>query len=103
MNELKMSDEKIVIDVEKLFPEAARRVEILNDLKKSWKNIVGHLAMFSCPYNLGVDEISIYAKNKNARNILFNMRGNITKILQSRYNYKINENFKVNIFEGRKN
>ena len=99
-----MSDEKIVIDVEKLFPEAARRVEILKDLQKSWFSVVGFpMALNSYPYNLGVNEICIAAKNKNARSILFNMRGNIIKILQSRYNYKIDEKFKVNIFEGRVN
>ena len=97
---LNEEDEKIVIDVAKLFPEAAKRVEILKDLRKSWGNVVGNLAMFSYPYNLGVNEIWIAAKNGKAIGMLNNMKGNIKNKLRERYNYEINENFEVKISEG---
>lgn len=91
-------NEKIIIDVEKLFPEAARRVKILEDLQKSWAGVVGiALARNSFPEVLGVDGIKIFAANQKTLSMLSNMKGNITRALKKRYDYDLNNDFEVKI------
>lgn len=97
-----MPDEKrININISMLFPEAARRVKILDDLKRSWPAIVGAVtARHSFPYNLGVNEICVSAENNEAAVMLNRMKGNITRALVSRYGYDSGEKIDVKIITG---
>lgn len=97
-------DEKISINLEKLFPEAARRVEILEALKNSWPAVVGFaLASHSMPYNLGINEISIAADSPNAAAMLKNMKGNILRALKLRFNFISDGEFNLKITRGVQN
>ena len=90
-------DDEIKIDPLKLFPEAARRVEILEKLKRLWPSIVGMaLARYSCPCTLGVNELIIEIVNDQAKNRLANMKGNIMRGL-ARLKYDAGKNFTVRI------
>ena len=94
-------DEKISINLYRLFPEAAKRVRILEDLKKSWASVVGMaLARHSMPYNLGVNEISVSADGQKTAVMLRNMKGNIIRFLTSHYNYNCGSEFNVKITIG---
>ena len=91
-------NEKIIIDVEQLFPEAARRVKILEDLQKHWAGVVGlTLARNSNPEVLGVDELQIFVRNKNASDMLYKMKGNIIRKLKKNYDYEIPDEFEIKI------
>ena len=91
-------DEKISFNFEKLFPQAARRVEILEALKSSWSSVAGDvLARHSMPYNLGVNEISIAVDSKNAEEMLRNMKGNILRALRLRFNFVFDGEFNLKI------
>lgn len=84
-----------------MFPEAARRVKILEDLKKSWKGLFPPMiARYSLPYNLGVNEISIAVNNKNTEEMLKNSRGNILRILKKKFDYEPVGNFELKITHG---
>ena len=94
-------EEKFSINLEKLFPEAARRVEILEALKNSWPAVVGvALASHSMPYNLGVNEISIAVDSQNAEIMLKNMKGNILRALKLRFNFISDGEFNLKITKG---
>ena len=85
------------IDIAKMFPEAARRVEILEGLKRSWAGVVGpKLAFMSQPCNLGVNELSIFVRNDKAVSLLLNSKGNILRAL-SRKGYKAEGDFSLRI------
>ena len=96
---MKTEDDRVILDVRKLFPQAVRRAEILERLKRSWPSVVGMpVARYSCPCVLGVDVLTVEAVNDQARNRLANMRGNILRGL-SRLGYEAGENFTVRINE----
>lgn len=91
-----MSDgeERITINLAKLFPEAARRVEILEDLQKTWAKVVGAaLVRHSLPYNLGINEISIKVDSPQVANMLKKMKGNVLRALNTRYGYESEGDF----------
>ncbi|MBQ7559577.1 MAG: DUF721 domain-containing protein, partial [Synergistaceae bacterium] len=91
-------DEKFFINAEFLFPEAARRVEILESIKKSWASVVSPaLARHSMPYNLGINEISVAVDNKKAYDMLAKMKGNILRALSRRFDYESDGEFNLNI------
>ena len=83
-------NEKIIIDVEQLFPEAARRVKILEDSQNP-------LARNSFPEVLGVHEIQISVRDRKAASMMQNMKGNIERALKKRYDYEISADFEVKI------
>ncbi|MBQ9418896.1 MAG: DUF721 domain-containing protein [Synergistaceae bacterium] len=94
-------EEKIFIDLEALYPEAARRVKILEALQKSWASVVSPaLARHSFPYNLGVNEIAVAVDGAQAANMLKNMKGNILRVLSARFEYKPGEKFNLKITNG---
>ena len=96
---MKTEDGKVILDVRKLFPQAVRRAEILERLKRSWPSVVGMpVARYSWPCVLGVDVLTVEAVNEQARNRLANMRGNILRGL-TRLGYEAGENFTVRINE----
>ena len=79
-----MNDEKISFDLTKLFPEAARRVEILEDLQKNWVQVVQIArARHSWPYNLGINEISVTVDSDRMVGMIKGIKGNILRALQS--------------------
>ena len=90
-------DDELRIDPRKMFPEAVKRVEILERLKRSWPSVVGMaVARYSCPCVLGVEGLTVEAVNDQTRNRLANMKGNILRCL-SRLGYEAGENFTVRI------
>lgn len=92
-------DDKLRIDPRKLFPEAVKRVKILEDLKRSWPSIVGiENARYSWPCVLGVDGLTVEAVNDQTRNNLAKMKGTILRGLSS-LGYEAGENFTVKINE----
>ena len=91
-------NEKIIIDVEQLFPEAARRVKILEDLQRVWADVVKNpLARNSFPEVLGVNEIQISVRDRKAASMMQNMKGNIERLLKKRYDYEVSKDFEVKI------
>ena len=95
-----MSDdpERIHIDIEQLFPEAARRVRVLEDLKRKWPYVVGIAASrHSWPCVLGVNAITVMADTKHAADEIRKMKGNITRALSSRYNCMTDKDFTLTI------
>ncbi|MDY6400489.1 MAG: DciA family protein [Synergistales bacterium] len=90
-------DGKFSLDAEILFPQAAKRVKILESLKKSWASVVSPaLARHSTPYNLGINEISVAVDNKKAYDMLAKMKGNILRALL-RFDYESDGEFNLNI------
>jgi len=93
-------DEKFLFNAEYLFPEAARRVKILEELKNLWTRVVPlSAARHSFPYNLGVNEISISVDNKTVEDMLKKSRGNILRALK-RLQYEPKGNFELKITYG---
>ena len=89
------------IDMAKMFPEAARRVEVLEALKRYWPALVGMpLARVSCPCCLGVNELCISVWDRYAENRLRNMKGNIRNALASQWEYKTEKDFALKIIKG---
>lgn len=90
-------DEGLTIDIERLFPEAARRVEILERLKRAWPSIVSPmLSKWSEPVILGVNELTVLATRPEAAERLSKMKGNVARAL-SRMGYETGENFSVKV------
>ena len=94
-------EQKFSFNAERLFPEAARRVKILEELKESWGEYIHNpaLARHSYPYNLGVNEISISVDDEQSKAMLIRMRGNISRILK-RLDYTPRGELKLNITMG---
>ncbi len=91
-------EEKITIDAEKMFPEAARRVKILEELKNSWPSVVGlRIARYSKPAILGVNELVVSALNSYAADSLSKMKGNILRALSVKWNYQPSGEFSLKI------
>ncbi|MBQ7560341.1 MAG: DUF721 domain-containing protein [Synergistaceae bacterium] len=90
-----MNDEKINLNITRLFPEVVMRLKILEALKSSWPSIVGAAAKHSVPYDLILDNLYVAAENQHTAQMIQNMRGNITRALITRYKY--NENAKINV------
>lgn len=86
------------IDMRAMFPEAVRRVEILERLKSSWASVVRFPAVwkYSRPVVLGVNYLIVETWNDNAKNNLANMKGNILRGL-SRLGYESDGDFTVRI------
>ena len=87
-------EHRIVVDAAKMFPEAARRVEILEEMKRTWPKIVGlQAAKYSQPYNLGVNELWICVTNPLARNTLIKSKGSIARRLARQFSYDFGDDF----------
>ena len=93
-------NEGIVIDARKWFPEAARRVEILERLRNSWGMVVRMpaIARKSWPIILGVNELTVEVVDDTAGKMLSKMKGNIEGALR-RLGYKADGDFAVKIVE----
>ena len=93
----------IVIDARKCFPEAARRVDILERLRASWGMVVRlpAIARNSRPTVLGINELTVEVTDDTARRMLSNMKGNIEVALR-RLGYKADGDFAVKIVDLRR-
>ena len=93
----------IIIDARKCFPEAARRVEILERLRHSWGMVVvmPAIARTSWPIVLGVNELIVEVTDDMARERLSKMKGNIEGALR-RLGYKAEGDFTVKFVETKK-
>lgn len=95
-------DEGLNIDISRLFPEAVKRVEILERLKRFWPSVVGiRLSRWSTPVILGVNELTVEASNSQAVNMLSKMNGNVKRALLS-MGYETDGNFSLKIVYHRK-
>ena len=90
-------EERISLDVYKMFPAAARRVQILEELKRSWVGIVRQAASDSKPYCLGVNELCVYVTNDKAENMLKGMKGTILRRMTERWGYESDGEFSLKI------
>lgn len=81
-------DKSIYIDAARMFPEAAKRVRILEELTRFWPSVVGgNISRYSRPCVLGVNELVVSVNNDYALQKLMNMKGTILRKL-SRFEYK---------------
>ncbi len=93
-------DDRLIISPAMWFPEAAKRVRVLEELKRSWASIVGiPNSRYSSPVVLGVNKIVVAAANKQVSNMLAKMKGNIMRALSSRLALNPDSKFEVNIYE----
>ncbi|MBQ7217663.1 MAG: DUF721 domain-containing protein [Synergistaceae bacterium] len=76
------------IDIYAMFPQAAIRAGILEELKRSWPLVVRNLAKSSEPYCLGVNELYICTNNPKAAGQLMKMKGNILRSLSRYWGYE---------------
>ena len=93
--------ERIHIDFEKLFPEAARRVRVLEELKLSWPSVVGNIvSRHSMPCVLGVNTITVSVDSDEAANNIRKSRGNIMRALSSRFGCMTDKDFALVVIKG---
>ena len=88
------------LNIHKMFPRAAKIVEILGWLQYYWPEIVGpEAAAYSKPYKLGFEELCVYVdKDKTlAKNRLVSMKGNILKTMCERFGYERGEKFTLTL------
>ena len=95
-------EHRIVVDVYKLFPEAARRVEILEKIKRTWPNFVENnaVARNSQPYNLGVNELWVCVTSPYARNSLARSKGTIARRIAKRLGYDFGKDFVLTLTDN---
>ncbi len=91
--------QRITIDIYKMFPEAVRRVRILEELKRAWPSIAKQAANYSEPYCLGVNELCVTTRNPNAKKMLMNSKGTILRRMTERWGYKPEGEFSLKITE----
>ena len=78
----------INLDPYRMFPQAARRVEVLEELKRSWRLFVGDkVARYSLPYNLGVDYLCVAVSNQMAQSMLAKNKGTIARRMAKLLDY----------------
>ena len=97
-----MDEHRPVFDVEKMFPEAARRVKILEELKRTWPNFVENnaVARNSRPYNIGVNELWVCVTSPYARNSLMKSKGTIARRIAKRLGYDFGKDFVLTITDN---
>ena len=78
-------DDGLIIDLRRMFPEAVKRVEILERLKRAWPSVVRFPAVwrYSLPVVLGVNYVVVDVRNDTAKKMLSNMAGNIMRALSA--------------------
>lgn len=93
-------NEGLRIDIQRMFPEADRRVKILDELKRSWGAVVKRpaIARDSRPVVLGVDGLTVEVWGNMARSQLSSMKGNITRFLKG-IGYETGEDFAVRLVD----
>ena len=94
-------EERISLNVYKMFPAAARRVQILRELRSSWSRIVRQAAIGSEPYCLGVNELCVYVTNSQSERMIRNLKGTILRKMTERWGYKPDGEFSLTITHTR--
>ena len=90
-------DGRITIDMRRMFPEAVRRVEVLERLRRSWPSIVGTVnARYSWPCVLGANGLTVEAVNEQAKSRVLKMKGNILRAF-TLWGYDTGKNFTLSI------
>ena len=88
----------IDLDPRRMFPQAARRADILEELQRSWHKFVGPaLAKHSRPYNLGVNYLCIAAASEMAKDMLTQQKGSIARRMAKLLNYETGPDFELRI------
>lgn len=88
----------ITFDLERMFPAAAKRVDVLEGLKRYWAQIVGiNYARYSRPYKLGVDELCIQVTKDQVESQLKKSKGSIMRAMANRFGYDAGENFRLTL------
>ena len=91
-------DDKIIIDVKKLFPQVARRMQILKQLHRTWPSVVGKAASrHSVPYDLIKNDLYVAVENPQTAQIIANMKGNIEHVLANSHDYHEDINLKIHV------
>lgn len=76
--------------LEGMIPGRNERIERLEDMTRNWAAVVGPArARLSAPYELEDGELRIAAATPHAAQQIVNMKGNILRILKSRWNLDI--------------
>lgn len=93
-------DDGLRIDLRRMFPEAVRRNDILEKLKRSWNVLVKKpvLARNSRPVVLGVNFLTVEARNDLVKKDILFMKGNILRFLAG-LGYESSGDFSVRIVE----
>ena len=81
-------DRKLIINVKRLLPHVARRMNILEQLYKNWASVVGPaLSRHSRPYDWIKNDLYILVDNNQTAQMISNMKGNISRALANRFDY----------------
>ena len=96
-------DEKVLIDVRKLLPQVAKRINILESLYKNWASVIGAvLSRHSKPYDMIKNDLYIAVDTTHTAQMISNMKGNISRVLANRYNYHEDIELKITIWDSHK-
>ncbi|MBQ7154613.1 MAG: DUF721 domain-containing protein [Synergistaceae bacterium] len=88
----------VELDPYKMFPEAARRVKILEELQRSWRYLVeAGVAHHSMPYNLGVDELCICVDHDMAEKSLNNSKATVIRRISRHLGCDLGADFKITV------
>ena len=88
----------INLDLRRMFPQAARRADILEELQRSWHRFVGdRLAKYSRPYNLGVNYLCVAAANIMVKDMLTKQKGSIARRMAKLLDYETGPDFELRI------
>lgn len=94
-----MPEQKINSILQKIVPELASRMAVLERIKKYWASIVGSsLAKYSVPYDLKNNTLYIAVKTQHAAHILNSMKGNIKRSEKSISEVKITNGIPAEYF-----
>ena len=94
------AEQRIAINVERMFPEAARRVRVLEAMQRSWAEIVSApIARCSWPYNLGVNKLCVACTRKAAEGKLRAMKATIVRRVKKVLDYEFEGDFELEVTE----
>ena len=89
----------LIIDVKKLLPQVARRMDILEQLYKNWASVVGPApSRHSKPYDWIKNDLYIAVNDNATAQVISNMKGTISRKLANLYDY--HEDIEIKITNG---
>ena len=90
-----MEEHRLSFDVSAMFPEAAKRVEVLEQIKRSWPNFVENRAVAknSYPYNMGVNELCVCVTSSYAESYLMRSKATIARRIAKHLGYDFGKDF----------
>ena len=89
-------------DLDRIFPEGAERLKILEELQRTWSCFVENnaVARNSYPYDLGKNELWICATNPYAKNSFMKSKGTIARRIAKRFGYDLGKDFVLTITDS---